>query len=108
LAATALPKFVDLKADADIAATAGVAGGLSSSGVTNYALRTLHSASGTPVTTTLGCNGVAWANLMEGGIPAGYTVAASGANTTSSLSCKVTSNITGTTGATGFSLPLIN
>ena len=37
LAATALPKFVDLRSDAEAAAVAGVAGGLSSASVINYA-----------------------------------------------------------------------
>ena len=37
LAATALPKFVDLRADAENAAIAGVAGGLSSAAAVNYA-----------------------------------------------------------------------
>jgi len=36
LAATAMPKFIDLSNDADIAATAGVTGAISSSGATNY------------------------------------------------------------------------
>jgi MSHA pilin protein MshA len=37
LAATALPKFVDLRSDAETAAIAGVAGGLSSAAAINYA-----------------------------------------------------------------------
>ena len=37
LAAVALPKFVDLKADAENAAVAGVAGGLASANSINYA-----------------------------------------------------------------------
>jgi MSHA pilin protein MshA len=37
LAATALPKFVDLRSDAENAAIAGVAGGLSSGSAVNYA-----------------------------------------------------------------------
>jgi MSHA pilin protein MshA len=37
LAATALPKFVDLRGDAETAAVAGVAGGLSSASAVNYA-----------------------------------------------------------------------
>lgn len=39
LAAVAIPKFVDLKGDAVIAATKGVAGGLSSASAVNYAAR---------------------------------------------------------------------
>ena len=37
LAATAMPKFIDLKSDAATAAAAGVAGGLSSASAINYA-----------------------------------------------------------------------
>ena len=37
LAATALPKFVDLRSDAETAAVAGVAGGLNSASAINYA-----------------------------------------------------------------------
>lgn len=36
LAAVAIPKFVDLKADAQLAATQGVAGGLASASAINY------------------------------------------------------------------------
>lgn len=37
LSAVALPKFVDLKGDAEVAAAAGVSGGLSSAATVNYA-----------------------------------------------------------------------
>ncbi len=105
LAATAMPKFVDLKTDADIAATQGVAAGLASGGVTNYALRTLHTGSGVAITTANGCNHANTISLLEGGLPTGYVLAASGANTASALSCKVTS---ANGNAAGFSVPLIN
>lgn len=36
LAATALPKFIDLRTDAEVAAVKGVAGGLSSASAINY------------------------------------------------------------------------
>lgn len=105
LAATALPKFVDLKSDADIAATQGVAGGLAAGGVTNYALRVLHTGSGVPITTANGCNHANTQALLEGGLPTGYVLAASGANSATALSCKVTS---ANLNAAGFSVPLIN
>jgi MSHA pilin protein MshA len=50
LAATALPKFVDLSSDAKLAAVKSVAGAISSGGNINYAVRSLHSGSGVPVT----------------------------------------------------------
>jgi MSHA pilin protein MshA len=71
LAATALPKFFDLKADAAQAAVNGVAGGLSSGNAINYGTRSLHSGSGVAVTN---CNTPA---LIEGGLPANYAITAS-------------------------------
>jgi len=49
LAATALPKFFDLSTNARTAATAGVAGAISSAGTINYATRSLVAASGVTV-----------------------------------------------------------
>lgn len=108
LAATALPKFVDLKNDADLAAVKGVAGGIASAGVTNYALRALHTGSGVAVTTAAGCTNAVANSLMDTPLDASYTVAASGAATTSALLCKVTSNVVTPNNAAAFSLPLIN
>jgi prepilin-type N-terminal cleavage/methylation domain-containing protein len=50
LAATALPKFVDLSGDAEQAATAGVAGALSSAGAINYSAVKVGNISGKPIT----------------------------------------------------------
>jgi MSHA pilin protein MshA len=69
LAATALPKFVDLSGDAQAAATQGVAGAISSGSSINYAARKISSAKGVTVTDC-----VHGANLLQGGLPAGYTV----------------------------------
>lgn len=75
LAATALPKFVDLSSDAKIAATKGVAGALSSAGSINYAQRSINPAAGT-ATSGVACSSLG--ALMEGGtFPSGYTVAGS-------------------------------
>lgn len=60
LAATALPKFIDLSGDADKAATEGVAGAVSSAGTLNYAQRKVDSAKGVAITdTTDACAGAA-------------------------------------------------
>lgn len=56
LAATALPKFVDLKGDAGDAAAQGVAGAISSGSSINYAQRSVNSSAGTAVTATTTCN----------------------------------------------------
>jgi MSHA pilin protein MshA len=80
LAATALPKFIDLSTDAKKAAIQGIAGALSSAGSINYATRQINTAKGYQVTSGAACADIA-ANLLEGGAPSGYsfTTAASAA-----------------------------
>src|SRR5271154_5970294 len=51
LSAVAIPKFVNLKTDADAAATNGVAGALGSAMAINYAARSSNVNNGTAVTT---------------------------------------------------------
>ena len=71
LAATALPKYVDLSSQAEAAGVKGVAGALSSAGAINYGAC---KAGGACVATSgVGCSTLG--TLLEGGIPAGYTVA---------------------------------
>ncbi len=83
LAATALPRFVDLSTEARTAALSGVVGGITSANVLNSAMSQL---AGKGVTTTgLTCT-TGIAAIMEGGaFPAGFTttaaVLAAGANT---------------------------
>jgi len=69
LGAVALPRFVDLRTDAQQAATKGVAGGLSSASALNYAARKANPASGVPVTD---CNNAG--TLIQGGLPTGYSM----------------------------------
>lgn len=83
LAATALPKFIDLSSDAKTAALKGVAGALNSAGAINYAGRAVSTGYGTQVVADDDCSTAA-AAIMEGGIPTGYTV------TGSAPSCTVT------------------
>jgi MSHA pilin protein MshA len=70
LAAIAVPKFIDLSGDANLAATQGVAGALSSAAATNYAARKANVANGAAVTN---CTDVA-ALLQAGALPTGYTI----------------------------------
>ena len=75
LAAVALPKFVDLKSDAQIAATQGVAGALSSGAAINYAARSISATN--PATyavanSAAGCTAVG--DGLQGGLPAGYAI----------------------------------
>jgi len=70
LAATALPKFVDLSSDADLAAVQGVAGALSSATAINYGAQKL--SRGVAV---LSCADAA-TTLQGGALPTGYSFAA--------------------------------
>lgn len=85
LAAVAIPKFVDLKGDAQTAATQGMAGSLASASAINYAARSANGAKGVAV-----ADCVDVANALQGGLPSPYTVAsaavAAGATTACTLS----------------------
>lgn len=71
LAATALPKFVDLTGSAETAAVQGVAGGIASGTSVNYAQRVISATAGVAVT-----NCATALNTMVGDNVAGYTVTA--------------------------------
>jgi MSHA pilin protein MshA len=76
LAATALPKFVDLSGDAKLAALKGVAGAISSAGAVNYAVFSIRPASATAaVTGAVGSCATVAAAILDGGVPSGYVVA---------------------------------
>jgi MSHA pilin protein MshA len=101
LAAVAIPKFVDLKSDAIVAATEGVAGGLSSASAVNYAARSANSAKGNAVAN---CTDVA--TSLQGGLPTGYTITAAAVAAGTSVTCTlsnttVTPNVTTTFTAIG-------
>jgi prepilin-type N-terminal cleavage/methylation domain-containing protein len=88
LAAVALPKFIDLKADAVAAATQGVAGGLSSASSVNYAARSVKGTStGVAVTD---CTNVA--NALQGTLPTGYAITAAAVTAGSSVTCTLTNS----------------
>ena len=76
LAATALPKFIDMRADAQQAAADGVAGAAASAMTLNYSGCAL--ANNVPTAnkcvTVNNCSGAA--GLLQGGLPTGYSVAA--------------------------------
>lgn len=101
LAAVALPKFVDLKADAQLAATQGVAGALNSGSAINYAARSVSptNASTYQVVAAGGCAAVGTG--LQGGLPTGYTI------TGTAPSCTVT-NSSLATAAYSFTAILIN
>jgi MSHA pilin protein MshA len=109
LAATALPKFIDIRSDAATSANSGVAGGISSASSINYAgcavsgFPTTASAKCTPLTTSQTCAATA-ALLLQGGVPSSVTVSGtadcSGTNTTATCTVAANPAVTGATNAT--------
>jgi MSHA pilin protein MshA len=75
LAATALPKFIDLSGDAKAAALKGVAGAAASAMTINYSGCAVaqHVPTAGKCIKVVNCNEVGL--IMQGGLPAGYTVA---------------------------------
>ena len=69
LAVVAIPKFLDLRADAANAALSGVVASLTSASSINYAARNANPAKGSPVANCLDV-----ANLLQGGLPDGYGI----------------------------------
>lgn len=80
LAATALPRFIDLSDAAQEATTAGVAGSIESASAINYAGAVAINAgltfTGNQPLTVTGCDSTQLGAIVQGGIPQGYTVAA--------------------------------
>jgi len=96
LAATALPKFIDVQENAEESSLAGVAGSLASAMSVNYGgcLVAGHAATAGKCVLVNNCDDVD--DLMQGGaLPTGYTVASSaiGANGTT-VTCTVTQTAT--------------
>ena len=69
LAATAMPKFVNMKEDAARGALKALAGSLSSGSSLNYAVQNLHFGSGVAV---LDCTQAS--AVLDGGLPTGYVL----------------------------------
>lgn len=87
LAAVAIPRFIDLSSEADVAALNGVAGAISSASAVNYAARSANSTKGSA---TVGDCQTAAGNILQGGVPSGYTVTGTVATATASV-CTVAS-----------------
>lgn len=85
LAATAIPKFIDMRADAAQGAVKGVAGSLAAASALNKAARTLNSATGVAVTD---CTSVA--SALDGGLDAKYTITPSAITNNLTKTCTVT------------------
>lgn len=82
LAATALPKFVDLKTDASKAAAQGVAGALGSASSLNKASRTANVSLGGAVAN---CTDVS--SLLDGGLPTSYTITSAAITAGATATC---------------------
>jgi MSHA pilin protein MshA len=102
LSAFAIPRFIDLSADANTAATNGVAGALSSANGVNYAARKANASLGVAVSN---CTNVASA-LQSGTLPsASYTITSAAVSVNATVSCTLTGpgGVTATFTATGIS-----
>lgn len=91
LAATALPKFVDLSSDAVQAKADGIAGALGSAGAMQYAKAKVAGTS--PVTAATTCS----TTLITGGTCATSTTVTAGACSSGSASCTVACTESGVT-----------
>ena len=78
LAATALPKFIDMRSDAQLASVQGVAGAAAAAMNLNFSGCSLtnHVVTANKCVTVSSCGNTA--ALLQGGLPTGYSVAASG------------------------------
>ncbi|MDP2196311.1 MAG: type II secretion system protein [Rhodocyclaceae bacterium] len=114
LAATALPKFIDLSSEAKTAAVKGVAGGLSSAGAINYGgYKATNGGKGFNVTGASNaavCVAATATGIMQGGLPSGFTIAAGTTALASGVAyCKVCTEVDGTAGACGATdLPMVD
>jgi prepilin-type N-terminal cleavage/methylation domain-containing protein len=92
LSAVALPRFINLSGEAAQAATAGVAGAVSSSTAINYAARKASTAAGFGPITSCATASTAAATIMSGGLPSPYTLtgAATGCTDGNTITCTVT------------------
>ncbi|MEK6208766.1 MAG: prepilin-type N-terminal cleavage/methylation domain-containing protein [Pseudomonadota bacterium] len=94
LAATALPKFIDLSSDAGRAAAQGVAASISSATSINYAAQKVSAGKGVPIA---GCAAASAGinTLLAGGMPSGFTFAGTGTCTDGNTAqCTVTNTQT--------------
>jgi MSHA pilin protein MshA len=101
LAATALPKFIDMNSDAKAAALKGVVGAAASAMTINYSGCAVvqHVPAAGKCVKVDNCNDLG--TIMQGGLPAGYTVAdgALGAGTAGANAAEATCTVTQTDGS---------
>ena len=81
LAATAIPRFINLEAQANQAAADGVAGAIASAAAINYGASSAGNAGAVALTVANVCTDTIIGSMMAGGMPAGWTVEGTGATT---------------------------
>jgi MSHA pilin protein MshA len=96
LAVTALPKFIDMKSDAQAAALQGVVGSLSSASAINYGARSANSSKGSAVTVC----GDAVSLLQGAALPTNYSIATADAAIVVAAGSSVACTLTYTSGST--------
>lgn len=89
LAATALPKFTNMKTEAEAAALEGVAGAIRSGNTINRGTFMLNPASDVSITD---CNQAG--NLLDGGLPTGYALSGGAIASGVSVNCTLTQSAT--------------
>ena len=108
LAAVALPKFVDLKGDANDAAMKGVAGAAASASAINYGGCAIATAASQPTKCKVvnDCDGIKQA--LTGGVwPSGYSVTTGTASTTNGTSMTCTLSLAGYSPTTAVTFEVI-
>lgn len=101
LAATAMPRFINLSTDANQAAVDGIAGGLGSASAVNFAARSANSNYGVAI---VNCTDVA--SALSGGLDTKYAITAAAVAAGATTQCTVThtaSKLTATFTAHGIS-----
>jgi len=108
LAAVALPKFVDLKGDANDAAMKGVAGAAASASAINYGGCAIATAASQPTKCKVvnDCDGIKQA-LTGGAWPSGYSVTTGTASTTNGTSMTCTLSLAGYSPTTAVTFEVI-
>jgi MSHA pilin protein MshA len=91
LAATALPKFVDMTGEAEVAAAQGVAGAIASASSINYGAKKVSNASAVTLNQAEVCTSAILGGMLQGGVPSGFTIGGSGdcSGTNESVTCTV-------------------
>ena len=102
LAATALPKFIDMRSDAESSAVDGVAGAAAAAMNLNYSgcMLTNNVVTANKCSKVDNCTDVG--GLLQGGVPTGYAVAASGADIGTTNGATATCSVTKGTTAKAF------